>query len=350
VSLSLSSLLPGSLGPDIAVELGTANTLVYVRGEGIVVSEPSVVAVDERTEAVYAVGTGAKRMLGRTPAHITATRPLKDGVIRNVGVTQQMLRHFIRQAHPSGRGRPRVVVCVPSGLTKLERRAVTEAVRSAGARSAHLIEEPMAAAIGTGLPVRSPVGSLVVDVGGGTTEVAVISLGGIVTGQSVRVGGDSLDEAIAAHVRRMHNFVIGGETAEAVKLEIGSAHAGALDATAEVRGRDLTTGLPKTVTLRADSIVPVLEPSLRQIVEAVTTTLEETPPELAADVMERGIMLAGGGALLAGLDERLRRETGLAAHVTDSPLTCVALGAGSSLEREGSATEASGMRVGGRRP
>ena len=317
---------------ELAVDLGTANTLVYVRGQGVVLTEPSVVAVEERTGDVVAVGAEARRMLGRTPATITATRPLRDGVIREVGVTQQMLRHFIQQALRGRRARPRVIVCVPSGLTKLERRAVLEAVHEAGARNASLIEEPMAAAIGTGLPVGEPVGHLIVDVGGGTTEGAVVALGGIVTSRSARVGGDSLDEALAALVRREHNFVIGAQTAEDLKMRVGSAHKGALSEVAEIRGRDLTTGMPNTVMLHPDEVLPVLEPALQQMVGAVVATLEETPPELAADVMSHGLMLAGGGALLPGLAERLRRDTGLAVHVTDSPLTCVAVGAGLALE------------------
>jgi rod shape-determining protein MreB len=300
-----------------------------------VLCEPSVVAVDERSNEVYAVGEQAKRMLGRTPAHITATRPLKDGVIRDMGVTQQMLRHFIRRALPVRRARPRVVVCVPSGLTKLERRAVEEAAREAGAREATLIVEPRAAAIGAGMPVAEPSGNLVVDVGGGTTEVAVIALGGIVSSRSIRVGGDALDEALAAHIRREHNFVIGAQTAEEIKMRVGSAHAGAVLDRAEVRGRDLSTGMPSTVLLDPEDVRPTLEPSLRQIVEAVVGTLESTPPELAADVMDRGLVLAGGGALLPGLAERLRRETGLAAHMADSPLTCVVLGAGQALDVRG---------------
>jgi rod shape-determining protein MreB len=317
---------------ELAVDLGTANTLVYMRGQGIVLMEPSVVAVEERTGDVVAVGAEARRMLGRTPATITATRPLSDGVIRDVGVTQQMLRHFINQALHGRRARPRVMICVPSGLTKLERRAVLEAAHEAGARHASLIEEPMAAAIGTGLPIGEPAGHLIVDVGGGTTEVAVIALGGIVSSRSVRVGGDALDEALAALVRREHNFVIGAQTAEDLKFRVGSAHKGALTEPSEIRGRNVSTGMPTTVMLHPDEVLPALEPALQQMVGAVRETLEETPPELAADVMSHGLMLAGGGALLPGLDERLRRETGLAAHVTESPLTCVAVGAGLALD------------------
>ena len=317
---------------DLAVDLGTANTLVYMRGQGVVLTEPSVVAVDERTGDVVAVGAEARRMLGRTPATITATRPLRDGVIRDVEVTQQMLRHFISQALQGRRGRPRVMICVPTGLTKLERRAVLEAAHEAGARRASLIEEPMAAAIGTGLPVAEPAGHLIVDVGGGTTEVAVIALGGIVSSRSVRVGGDTLDEALAALVKREHNFVIGAQTAEDLKFRVGSAHRGAITEPAEIRGRNLATGMPSTVMLNPDDVLPTLEPALEQMVAAVVGTLEETPPELAADVMAHGLMLAGGGALLPGLDERLRRDTGLMVHVADAPLTCVAIGAGLALE------------------
>jgi rod shape-determining protein MreB and related proteins len=317
---------------DLAVDLGTANTLVYMRGRGVVLTEPSVVAMDERTGDVVAVGANARRMLGRTPGTITATRPLRDGVIREMRVTQEMLRHFIRRALDGRRMRPRVMVCVPSGLTKLERRAVLEAAEEAGARQALLIEEPMAAAIGTGLDVQHPVGHLIVDVGGGTTEVAVIALGGIVASRSIRVGGDTLDEALAAHVRREHNFVIGPQTAEDLKMRVGSAVSGVVLDRAEVRGRDISRGVPSTVLLHPDEVRPILEPALTQMVAAVIETLADTPPELAADVMSHGLMLAGGGALLPGLAERMRRETGLPVTLTDAPLTCVATGAGLALE------------------
>jgi rod shape-determining protein MreB len=332
MGLQLPFLPRGSDAMDLAVDLGTANTLVYLRGQGIVLTEPSVVAIEERTGEVVAVGALARRMLGRTPATITATRPLRDGVIHEIGVTQQMLRHFIARALDGRRGRPRVMVCVPSGLTPLERRAVLEAAHEAGAREALLIAEPMAAAIGTGLPVGEPVGQLIVDMGGGTTEVAVIALGGIVTSRSIRVGGDALDEAIAAHVRREHNFMIGPQTAEDLKFRVGSAYPGAVDAPTEVRGRDLTLGIARSVLLDPEVMRAVLEPIIAQVVVAIVETLSETPPELAADVMSNGLMLAGGGALLPGLDERLRVDTGLAVHVTDSPLTCVAMGAGMALE------------------
>jgi rod shape-determining protein MreB len=316
----------------MAVDLGTANTLVYVRGRGIVLSEPSVVAIDQRTNEVHAVGIEAKRMLGRTPGNITAIRPLKDGVIADFDVTEQMLRHFIQKVHQNRWAHPRVVVCVPSGVTGVEKRAVEEATLSAGARQAYLIEEPMAAAIGAGLPVAEPTGNMIVDIGGGTTEVAVISLGGIVVAQSIRVGGDEMDEAIITWVKREYKLMIGSQTSEEVKLEIGSAHPLLEEVQAEIRGRDMITGLPKTVVLSSEEVREALEEPVSQIVEAVKSTLDKTPPELASDIMDRGIMLAGGGALLQGLDERLRRETEMPIHVAESPLTCVAVGSGRSLE------------------
>ncbi|MDX6553564.1 MAG: rod shape-determining protein MreB [Gaiellales bacterium] len=316
----------------MAVDLGTANTLVYVRGRGIVLSEPSVVAIDQRTGDVHAVGIEAKRMLGRTPGDIQAIRPLKDGVIADFDVTEQMLRHFIQKVHQNRWAHPRVVVCVPSGVTGVEKRAVEEATYSAGARQAYLIEEPMAAAIGAGLPVSEPTGNMIVDVGGGTTEVAVISLGGIVVSQSIRVGGDELDEAIIEHVKREYKLMIGSQTAEEVKLEIGSAYELPEEVEAEIRGRDLVSGLPKTVVLSSAEVRAALEVPLSQIIDAVKQTLDKTPPELASDIMDRGIMLAGGGSLLLGLDERLREETQMPAHLAESPLTCVAVGSGRSLE------------------
>jgi|GEM_PF-23217 len=324
--------LTGFGGRDMAVDLGTANTLVYVRGRGIVLSEPSVVAIDQRTNEVHAVGIEAKRMLGRTPGNITAIRPLKDGVIADFDVTEQMLRHFIQKVHQNRWAHPRVVVCVPSGVTGVEKRAVEEATLSAGARQAYLIEEPMAAAIGAGLPVAEPTGSMVVDIGGGTTEVAVISLGGIVVAQSIRVGGDEMDEAVINWVKREYKLMIGSQTAEEVKLEIGSAYALREEVQAEIRGRDMISGLPKTVVLSSEEVREALEEPVSQIVDAVRSTLDKTPPELASDIMDRGIMLAGGGALLQGLDERLRRETEMPIHVAESPLTCVAIGSGRSLE------------------
>jgi rod shape-determining protein MreB and related proteins len=324
--------LNGFGGRDMAVDLGTANTLVYVRGRGIVLSEPSVVAIDHASGEVHAVGVEAKRMLGRTPGTISAIRPLKDGVIADFDVTEQMLRHFIQKVHQHRFAHPRVVVCVPSGVTGVEKRAVEEATRNAGARDAFLIEEPMAAAIGAGLPVSEPTGNMIVDVGGGTTEVAVISLGGIVVSVSLRVGGDEMDEAIISHTKREYKLLIGNQTAEEIKLEIGSAFRMKEEVQAEVRGRDMLTGLPKTVIMSSEEVRHALEEPVTQIVDAIKSTLDKTPPELAADIMDRGIVLAGGGALLAGLDERLRHETQMPVQLAESPLTCVAVGSGRSLE------------------
>jgi rod shape-determining protein MreB len=324
--------LTGFGGRDMAVDLGTANTLVYVRGRGIVLSEPSVVAVDARSGEVHAVGVEAKRMLGRTPGTIRAIRPLKDGVIADFDVTEEMLRHFIQRVHQNRFAHPRVVVCVPSGVTGVEKRAVEEACLSAGARQAYLIEEPMAAAIGAGLPVGEPTGSMVLDVGGGTSEVAVISLGGIVVSESIRVGGDEQDDAITAHCKHEHKLLIGQQTAEEVKLEIGSASLLPEEVTTEIRGRDMVTGLPKTIMLTSGEVRSALEEPISQIVAAVKDTLDRTPPELAGDIMDRGITLAGGGALLQGMEERLREECQMPAQLTESPLTCVAVGSGRSLE------------------
>jgi rod shape-determining protein MreB and related proteins len=319
-------------GRDMAVDLGTANTLVYLRGRGIVLSEPSVVAIDQATGDVHAVGLEAKRMLGRTPGSISAIRPLKDGVIADFDVTEQMLRHFIQKVHQHRFAHPRVVVCVPSGVTGVEKRAVEEATLSAGARQAYLIEEPMAAAIGAGLPVAEPTGNMIVDIGGGTTEVAVISLGGIVVSQSLRVGGDEMDEAIVNHLKREYKLLIGQQTAEEIKLEVGSAFQLKEELQAEVRGRDMLTGLPKTVILSSEEVRHALEEPVGQIIDAIRSTLDKTPPELSADIMDRGIVLAGGGALLQGLEQRLRQETHMPTHLAESPLTCVAVGAGRSLE------------------
>ena len=324
--------LNGFGGRDMAVDLGTANTLVYVRGRGIVLSEPSVVAIDHASGEVHAVGVEAKRMLGRTPGTISAIRPLKDGVIADFDVTEQMLRHFIQKVHQHRFAHPRVVVCVPSGVTGVEKRAVEEATRNAGARDAFLIEEPMAAAIGAGLPVSEPTGNMIVDVGGGTTEVAVISLGGIVVSVSLRVGGDEMDEAIISHTKREYKLLIGNQTAEEIKLEVGSAFRMKDEVQAEVRGRDMLTGLPKTVIISSEEVRHALEEPVTQIVDAIKSTLDKTPPELAADIMDRGIVLAGGGALLNGLDERLRHETQMPVQLAESPLTCVAVGSGRSLE------------------
>jgi rod shape-determining protein MreB len=330
--MGLFNYLTGFGGRDMAVDLGTANTLVYVRGRGIVLSEPSVVAIDQATGDVHAVGLEAKRMLGRTPGTISAIRPLKDGVIADFDVTEQMLRHFIQKVHQHRFAHPRVVVCVPSGVTGVEKRAVEEATLSAGARQAYLIEEPMAAAIGAGLPVGEPTGNMIVDIGGGTTEVAVISLGGIVVSQSLRVGGDEMDEAIINHIKREYKLLIGQQTAEEIKLEVGSAFPLKEEVQAEVRGRDMLTGLPKTVILSSEEVRHALEDPVAQIIDAIKSTLDKTPPELAADIMDRGIVLAGGGALLQGLDQRLRQETHMPTHLAESPLTCVAVGSGRSLE------------------
>jgi rod shape-determining protein MreB len=326
-------LLSSQIGArDMAIDLGTANTLVYVRGRGIVVSEPSVVAMDTYTGEVHAVGSEAKRMIGRTPASISAIRPLRHGVIADFEVTEQMLRYFIRRVHQSRFAHPRLVMCAPSGVTDVEKRAVIEASLSAGARRVHLIEEPIAAAIGAGLAIDEPVGNMVVDVGGGTTEVAVISLGGIVVAESIRTGGYELDDAIASYIKREHGLAIGQQTAEDIKLSVGSACALEQEGITEVRGRDLVSGLPKTVTLTATEVRGALATPLEEIMDAIKNTLERTPPELASDVAERGILLAGGGALLQGFDQRVRDETGMPASLADSPLTCVVVGSGASLE------------------
>jgi rod shape-determining protein MreB len=315
---------------DMAIDLGTANTLVFVKGQGIVVSEPSVVAIDSVNGAVHAVGDDAKRMIGRTPATISAIRPLRHGVIADFEVTEQMLRHFIRKTNQTRL--PRVVMCAPSGITDVEKRAIVEASLSAGARRVNLIEETIAAAIGAGLAIEEPVGNMVVDVGGGTSEVAVISLGGIVVSESARVGGYDLDEAIMAHVKQRHGITIGQQTAEQVKVAIGSAWPVEDDLTSEGKGRDLLSGLPKTVTLTAEEVRGALEEPLRAIIGTIRETLERTPPELAADVARRGIMLAGGGSLLTGFDERVRVETQMSTFLAESPLTCVVIGSGRSLE------------------
>ncbi len=330
--MGIFSNLTGFGGRDMAVDLGTANTLVYVRGRGIVLSEPSVVAMDSATGEVHAVGVDAKRMIGRTPGTIQAIRPLKDGVIADFEVTEEMLRHFIQRVHQNRFAHPRVVVCVPSGVTGVEKRAVEEACLSAGARQAYLIEEPMAAAIGAGLPVAEPTGSMILDIGGGTSEVAVISLGAIVVSESIRVGGDEMDDAIVNHCKHEHKLLIGQQTAEEVKLEIGSAAPLPETTQTEIRGRDLVTGLPKTVTLGSDEIRDALSEPVSQIVAAVKDTLDRTPPELAGDIMDRGITLAGGGALLQGMDQRMRDECEMPCQLTESPLTCVAVGSGRSLE------------------
>ncbi|MGH3341577.1 MAG: rod shape-determining protein [Carbonactinosporaceae bacterium] len=321
------------IGRDMAVDLGTANTLVYVRGRGIVLNEPSVVAINTTTGGILAVGSEAKRMIGRTPGNIVAIRPLRDGVIADFETTERMLRYFIQKVHRRRHlAKPRIVVCVPSGITGVEQRAVKDAGYAAGARKVYIIEEPMAAAIGSGLPVHEPTGNMVVDIGGGTTEVAVVSLGGIVTSQSIRTGGDELDNAIIQYVKKEYSLLLGERTAEEIKMTVGSAAAMPDEPHAEIRGRDLVSGLPKTVILSAEEIRKAIEEPLNAIVDAVKTTLDKCPPELAGDVVDRGIVLTGGGALLRGLDERLRQESGMPIHLTDNPLDSVAMGAGKCVE------------------
>ncbi len=320
-------------GRDMAIDLGTANSLVYVRGRGIVLNEPSVVAIDTRTAEVLAVGTEAKRMIGRTPGNIVAIRPLKDGVIADFETTEKMLRYFIHKVYTRSRfARPRIVVCVPSGVTGVERRAVEEAAAQAGAKEVHIIEEPMAAAIGADLPVSEPTGNMVVDIGGGTTEVAVISLGGIVTAQSIRIAGDELDNAIINYVKKEYSLLVGERTAEAIKVAVGSAFPIPDEPQAEIRGRDLVSGLPKTVVVSSSEIRRAIEEPVNAIVDAVKVTLDNCPPELAGDIADRGFVITGGGALLRGLDERLRQETGMPVHVADDALNSVALGAGKCVE------------------
>ena len=320
---------------DIGIDLGTANTLVFMKGKGIVMREPSVVAVDIRSDTVLAVGTQAKEMIGRTPGSIVAVRPLKDGVIADFDITATMLKHFIKKATKSNMfSKPHIVVCIPSGVTEVERRAVEDAARQAGASQVDLIEEPMAAAIGAGLPVAEPTGSMVVDLGGGTTEVAVISLGDIVTSCSVRVAGDKFDEAIISYVKKKYNLLIGERTAEEIKISIGSAFPTeeTKDASVVIKGRNLLDGLPKNVTIHADEVREALSDPLALIVDAVKSTLEKTTPELSADIIDHGIMLTGGGALLRGLDMLISQETNMPVHVADSPLDCVVDGTGKRLE------------------
>jgi rod shape-determining protein MreB and related proteins len=324
---------PAIMGRDMAVDLGTANTLVYLRGEGIVLNEPSVVAVNVKDGRPLAVGMEAKRMIGRTPAHIQAIRPLKDGVIADFEICEKMLRYFIQKVHQRKWAKPRMVICVPSGITGVETRAVQEAAEFAGARKpAYIIEEPMAAAIGAGLPVQEPTGTMIVDIGGGTTEVAVISLGGVVASQSVRVGGDELDDSIIQYVKKEYSVALGERTAEEVKMALGSAWPLEEELYAEIRGRDLITGLPKTIVVSTEEIRDAIEEPVSAVVDAVKVTLDRTPPELAADIMEQGIVLAGGGALLNGIDARLEAETGMPIVIAPNPLHAVAIGSGQSLE------------------
>ena len=325
----------GWLSDDLAIDLGTANTLIYVRGQGIVCNESSVVAVQKDSRGsrrVLAVGLEAKKMLGRTPGHIVAIRPLKDGVIADFETTEAMLRYFIQKVHNRPWVRPRIVICVPNGITEVEKRAVKESAESAGAREVHLMEEPMAAAIGAGLPVSEPVGNMIVDIGGGTTEVAVIALAGVVFSRSVRVGGDKMDEAISQYIKRKYNVLIGERTSELIKITIGSAYPSDEIQTMEIKGRDMVAGIPKSVELSDEEIRDCLLDPINQIVEAVRVALERTPPELASDIVEKGIILAGGGALLRNLDILLREETGLPVALADDPLTAVVKGAGKALD------------------
>jgi rod shape-determining protein MreB len=318
----------------MAVDLGTANTLVYVRGRGIVLNEPSVVAVNVRDGRPLSVGTEAKRMIGRTPSHIQAIRPLKDGVIANFDICEKMLRYFIQKVHQRRFAKPRMVICVPSGVTGVEQRAVQEAAEFAGARKpAFIIEEPMAAAIGAGLPVYEATGNMVVDIGGGTTEVAVISLGGIVTSQSIRIGGDELDEGIIQFIKKEYSLALGDRTSEEIKIALGSAFPLQEELHAEIRGRDLITGLPKTIVTTTEEIRDAIDEPVSAIVDAVKVTLDKTPPELAADIMEQGIILTGGGALLHGIDARLEAETGMPIVIANNPLHAVAVGSGQCLEQ-----------------
>lgn len=333
--MSLTDRLFGNFGSDMAIDLGTANTLVSVRGQGIVINEPSVVAIEKQDQRVLAVGADAKEMLGRTPGSIIAMRPLKDGVIADFDVTEAMLRYFISRAqgkrmpwHP----KPRVVVCVPSGVTSVEKRAVFEATITAGARQAFLIEEPMAAAIGAGLPVDSPTGSMVVDIGGGTTEVAVISMGGIVNATSIRIAGDAFDAAVVQYAKTHYNIAIGERTAEEIKITIGSAAPLVEEVDVEVRGRDLLSGLPRTVRIESEDVREALEEPIAKMIQAVKDTLDETPPDLASDLMEYGITLTGGGGMLRGLDERLRAEIGVPVHVSETALINVVEGCAIVLE------------------
>ena len=321
------------VGRDMGIDLGTANTLVYVKGKGIVLDEPSIVAIDKDTNKILAVGKEAKRMVGRTPGNIVAIRPLRDGVIADFETTEKMLRYFIQRVHKNvAFARPRIVICVPSGITAVERKAVIEATEQAGARSAYIIEEPLAAAIGADLPVNEPTGSMIVDIGGGTSEVAVISLGGIVVSQSLRIGGDEMDEAITYYLKKEHNLLLGERSAEKVKIEIGSAFPLENEEKLEINGRDLVTGLPKTIIITSQQIRKALDKTVADIVNSVIEVLDVTPPELASDIMKRGIVLSGGGALIKGLTERVSRETHCPVYLANDPLASVALGAGRCSE------------------
>ncbi|MFQ5914072.1 MAG: rod shape-determining protein [Nitrospinota bacterium] len=328
--------LAGFFSSDLAVDLGTANSLVFMRDKGIVLKEPSVVAIHEDTQHVLAVGGEAKAMMGRTPGSVVAIRPMKDGVISNFEITEIMLRHFITKAHNRKMlVRPRIILCVPSGITQVEQRAVRDSAKLAGAREVFLIEEPIAAAIGVGLPIQEPSGNMILDIGGGTTEVAVISLGGIVFSKSIRVGGDGMDEAIVNYVKRNYNLLIGERTAEEIKIQIGSAYPAEDRKMLEVKGRDLMTGLPKTAIINDEELRKALSESIQAIVEVVKIALEHTPPELSSDIADKGITLAGGGSLVCGLDTLLEKETGLPIHVAEDPLTAVVIGTGRVLNEIG---------------
>lgn len=318
---------------DLGIDLGTANTLVYVKGKGIQLREPSVVAINTNTKKVLAVGDEAKQMIGRTPGNIVAIRPMKDGVIADFDVTQAMIKKFIEKVSPkSAFTSPRIVICYPSGVTQVERRSIEEAAKLAGAREVHLLEEPMASAIGAGLPVNEPTGSMIVDIGGGTTEVAIISLGGIVTSKSLRVAGDELDQSIINYVKKQYNLMVGERTAENIKIELGSAYVLEEEISMQIRGRDLITGLPKVIDITSTEVREALREPIAAIVDAIKNTLEKTPPELASDIMDKGIMLAGGGAMLRGLDKLIYDETHMPVHIAELPIDCVALGAGKALD------------------
>ncbi len=328
----LTNVILGFFSNDMGIDLGTCNTLVYVKGEGIVLCEPSVVAIEKDTNRVVAVGDEAKKMLGRTPGNIVAIRPMKDGVISDFEITEAMLRYFIKKVHTRRvLVRPAMVIAIPSGITEVEKLAVRDSAERAGARSVELIEEPKAAAVGVGLPVDEPAGNMIIDIGGGTTEYAVISLGGLVYSKSIRIAGDEMDSAIMEYLKKTYNLLIGERTAEEIKIRIGSAYPLEEELTMDVRGRDLIAGLPKTITITSEEIREALQEPVQAIVDASKMTLENTPPELAADLIDRGIVMAGGGALIRGLDKRIAEETGLPVHVADDPMTAVVLGTGATL-------------------
>ncbi|NQT32567.1 MAG: rod shape-determining protein [Candidatus Omnitrophica bacterium] len=322
----------GLFSSDMGIDLGTASTLVYLKNEGIVLCEPSVVAIEAGTKNVLAVGEEAKRMLGRTPGNIVAIRPMRDGVIADFEITESMLRYFIKKVHNSRTlARPRIIIAIPSGITEVEKRAVKDSALHAGAREVFMLEEPVAASIGVGLPIQEPSGNMIIDIGGGTTEMAVISLAGIVFSKSIRIGGDEMDEAIINYLKRTYNLMVGERTAEEIKIRIGSGYPMEEEITMDVRGRDLVAGLPKMISVTSEEIREALSEPIAQIVEAVRITLERTPPELSADLIEKGLILAGGGALLRGIDKLIAEETGLPVHLADDPLTAVALGTGKVL-------------------